>query len=48
MNFTGVIADAQTLSEKKGATFTVFHGEFLATTTNLKKKKEKNPKRRRH
>ncbi len=25
---------------------TVFHGEFSATTTYLKKKKEKNPKRR--
>jgi hypothetical protein len=38
MNFTGVIADGVVVAKKKGATFTVFHGEFLVTTTNLKKK----------
>jgi hypothetical protein len=46
MNFTGVIADdAVVARKKKGATFTVFHGDFPATTTNLKKKKKKNKKR---
>ena len=46
MNFTCVIVDDTVVAEKNGATVTVFHGEFSATTTYLKKKKEKNPKKR--